>query len=150
MPQQQEVSKKSCINIHAAKGSHDLATAKYQASANEYVGRQAVEEIRSMCNLAMSGHENLRESVCTSGISLDLDGDEREEENLERSHCSIPHGTANPIAICERGGRQEGGRPGPGGHDASCYEARFDTPGCCIEFLTLTSIIHRVSDFGDK
>ena len=92
----------SSIHVHAAQRTDDLATSQHQASTHQHVGQDAVEQIGDVGDPSMSRHHYLGESMGTWRIALDLDCYQREEQDLESSHSTIPHRSTDAVAVCER------------------------------------------------
>lgn len=76
-----------------------MRAAEHETGADEHVGCETVEEVGGVRSFAMPREHDFGKGVCARRVRFDFNGDEGEEEDLPGSHCAVPHGPADSIAV---------------------------------------------------
>lgn len=135
----------SRIHIHPRQRLDNLTTPQHQASADQQIRRDAKAQINDMRRRAMAGQHDLGKGVRARRVRLDLDGDDGEEQDLERAHAAVPHAAAQPVLVRKGRRCEERGGPGPGRDDAGGDEAGLDAAGGGVEFFRLAGLVGSIA-----
>lgn len=101
---------------------------------------------RSIGKSSLPALHDLKHSVNCWALPLDLDGEDGEQDNLDRGTGCIPKRTRHSEAISDVGRLQEGGRPRPFGHNVGGSEARRNRASGSGEGLGVVSRLLRRSN----
>ena len=111
--------------VHARQRVDGGAAAEDEHGRDDEVRGEAEEEERAV-RLGPARLDDLAHGVRGGALALDLDGQDAEEEHLDRGAGGVPEGPGDAVVPGDVGRLQQRGRPGPLRHDDGGREARLD------------------------
>ena len=120
--------------VHARQRVDGGAAAEDEHGRDDEVRGEAEEEERAV-RLGPARLDDLAHGVRGGALALDLDGQDAEEEHLDRGARGVPEGPGDAVVPGDVGRLKQRGRPGPLRHDDGGREARLDGAAGRVEEL---------------
>lgn len=121
--------------VHAGQGRHSGRAADDEHERHKNVGHQAKDHEDDVSKGAIAGLDDLEEGMGVGGASLELNGEGRKEQNLDRGTRGVPEGTRDTVSVAHAGALKEGCGPGPRRDDGGSDETGLDGATGRVEHL---------------
>lgn len=125
------------IYRHSRQTRYNRTPPQKELAANQNVRHERKQHEDQVSKRSISRLHNLKVSMTSRRILLDLTRQDGEHQNLDSSTGRVPKGASDTVRVGHRGGLKQCGGPCPCGDDTRGNETRLDRTRGSIEFFGL-------------